>query len=197
MVLRSRKGKIMPKGSFGELTDVRSRAPRLEGCECKRLILVGSEDKALWCLSSRLGDLCGCGCMLVGDGACMEEVDSDTAGLPTLWLSTSPPRDEESLVRQSPSIKPFAIAFIWITLCSCISLLYSWPFLSCPSWVAISGGAGELHRLSWEASADLGVSGTLLSGPSSIPSVLSSEKLSRSSKFLSSNEPVSEAMDSG
>ncbi|KAF3832321.1 hypothetical protein F7725_025986 [Dissostichus mawsoni] len=52
-------------------------------------------------------------------------------------------------------------------------------------------------RLSWEASADLGVSGTLLSGPSSIPSILSSEKLSRSSKFSPSNEPVSETMDSG
>lgn len=71
-----------------------------------------SEDKALWCLSSRLGDLRGCGCKLVGDGACIEEVDSDTAGLPALWLSTSPPRDEESLVRQSPSAKPFAITFM-------------------------------------------------------------------------------------
>lgn len=129
----------------------------------------------------------------------MEEVDSDTAGLPALWLSTSPPSDEESLVRQSPSNKPFAIAFMWLACSSSVSLLwaFNWPFLSCPSWQAISGGAGELHRLSWEASADLGVSGTLLSGPSSIPSMLSSEKLSRSSKFLSSNEPVSEAMDSG
>lgn len=155
-----------------------------------------SKDKALWCLSSRLGDLRGCGCKPVGDGACIEEVDSDTAGLPALWLSTSPPRDEESLVRQSPSTKPFAIAFI---CSSCVSLfcVFAWPFFSCPSWQAISVGDGELHRLSWEASADLGVSGTLLSGPSSIPSMLSSEKFSKSSKFLSSNEPVSDAIDSG
>lgn len=123
MVLRSRKANIMPRGSFEGLTDVRSSAPMLEGCECKRLAPVCSKDKALWCLSSRLGDLRGCGCMLVGDGACMEEVDSDTAGLPALWLSTSPPRDEESLVRQSPSTKPFAIAFIWLTCSSSVSLL--------------------------------------------------------------------------
>lgn len=155
-----------------------------------------SKDKGLWCLSSRLGDLRGCGCKLVGDGACMEEVDSDTAGLPALWLSTSPPREEESLVRQSPSTRPFARAFACSSFVSLMCTLICSLFFSCPSQ-AMSVGDGELHRLSCDASADLGVSGTLLSGPSSIPSMLSSEKFSISSKFLSSNEPVSEAMDSG
>lgn len=140
----------MPKGSFEGLTDVRSSAPMLEGLECKRLAVVCSNDNALWCLSSKLGDLCGCGCMLMGDGACMEEVDSDTAGLPGLWLSTSPPRDEESLVKQSPSTKPFAIALIWMTCSSSVSLLWAFspPFLSFSSRLDNSWGAGELHRLS-------------------------------------------------
>lgn len=122
----------MPTGSFEGLTDVRSRAPMLEGCECRRLALVCSKDNALCCLSSRLGDLRRCGCKLVGDGACMEEVDSDTAGLPALWLSTSPPRDEESLVRQSPSTKPFTIALIWLACSNCVSLMmvFSWPCFS-------------------------------------------------------------------
>ena len=89
----------MPRVSFEGLQNGRSTVLGLAEDGCMRQSVRWSREKNLCCLSSKFGDLWGTGKLLEGEAASTEEVDSDISGLPVLWLSMSPPKDEESLVR--------------------------------------------------------------------------------------------------